>query len=47
MGTQNQFFKNNILEMLKKYVKIIIYNLYWIVQKVRADVEGKLKRRKF
>jgi len=31
------------LEVLEEIIRYI----YWVVRKVRADVEGKLKRRKF
>jgi len=41
---------NLYVVLLKFFIHIIIkmdFALYWVVRKVRADIEGKLKRRKF
>jgi len=52
MTTIRSYFKQNkrknFTSILELFIKMMILNsIYWIVRKVRADFEGKLKRRRF
>ena len=56
ISSKNQFgaqfelmtiYKYDIYIYICVYLHIYIAYMYWVIRKVRADFEGKLKRRKF
>jgi len=40
-------YQSNIFFVLNLYNVRLYILIYWVVRKVRADIEGKLKRRRF